>query len=99
MIKPQVHSAAGRIISMKNSNDTIENRTRDRSASTNYSTACPPPPPQLTVDVCYYYNVMYVYLSIQWTWFCHNEHCLLQEHVTEYHIYVYIYIYGHVTCL
>ena len=28
----QGHSAAGRIMSMKNSNDTIENRTRDLSA-------------------------------------------------------------------
>jgi hypothetical protein len=27
--QPQGHSAAGRIMSMKNSNDTIENRTRD----------------------------------------------------------------------
>jgi len=27
--RPQSHTAAGRIMSMKNSNDTIENRTRD----------------------------------------------------------------------
>jgi hypothetical protein len=30
--RPQGHSAAGRIMSMKNSNDTIGNRTRDLSA-------------------------------------------------------------------
>jgi len=29
LIQPQGHSAAGRIMSMKNSNDSIENRTRD----------------------------------------------------------------------
>ena len=29
MVRPQDHSAAGRIISIKNSNDTIGNRTRD----------------------------------------------------------------------
>ena len=27
--RPQGHSATGRIMSLKNSNDTIENRTRD----------------------------------------------------------------------
>ena len=31
LIRPQGHSAAGRIMSMKNSNDTIGNRTRDFS--------------------------------------------------------------------
>jgi hypothetical protein len=30
--EPQGHSVAGRIVSMKNSNDTIENRTRDLPA-------------------------------------------------------------------
>ena len=30
--QPQGHSAAGRIMSMKNSNDTNENRTRDLPA-------------------------------------------------------------------
>ena len=29
LIQPQGHSAVGRIMSMKNSNDTIGNRTRD----------------------------------------------------------------------
>ena len=29
MSRPQGHSAAGKIMSMKNSNDTIGNRTRD----------------------------------------------------------------------
>jgi hypothetical protein len=29
--RPQGHSAAGRVLSMKNSNETIENRSRDRS--------------------------------------------------------------------
>ena len=37
--QPQGHSAVGRIISMKNFSDTIENRTR--SASTSCATACP----------------------------------------------------------
>jgi hypothetical protein len=32
MNQPQGHRAAGRIMSMKNSNDTIENRTRDLPA-------------------------------------------------------------------
>ena len=44
--RPQGHSAARRILSMKNSNDTIGNRTRDLQtcsavASTNCTTACP----------------------------------------------------------
>jgi len=30
--RPQGHSAVGRIMSIKNSNDTIENRTRDLPA-------------------------------------------------------------------
>jgi len=30
--QPQGHSAAGKIMSMKNSNETIENRTRDLPA-------------------------------------------------------------------
>jgi len=34
------HTAEG-IISVKNSSDTIGNRTRDYSASTNCATACP----------------------------------------------------------
>ena len=40
--RPQGHNAAGRITSMKNSNDTIGNRTATfRSASTNCATAYP----------------------------------------------------------
>ena len=42
--QPQGHNAAGRIMSIKNVNDTIVNRTRDLpafSASTNCVTACP----------------------------------------------------------
>ena len=45
--RPQGHSAAGRIISMKNSNDTTENRTRDLPA---YS-AVPQPTVQLRYRV------------------------------------------------
>jgi len=45
--QPQGHSAAGRIMSMKNSNDTIGNRTRDLPACSavsqpNSATACSP---------------------------------------------------------
>ena len=52
-VDPQGHSAAGRIISMKNSNDTIGNRIRDLSACG----AVPQPtaPPR--------YKDMYIYLS------------------------------------
>jgi len=32
MSRPQGHSAAGRIMSMENSNDILENRTQDRPA-------------------------------------------------------------------
>ena len=45
--RPQGHSAAGRIISLKNSYDTIENRTRDLLA---YS-AVPKPTVQLRYHV------------------------------------------------
>jgi hypothetical protein len=43
--QPQGHSAAGRIMSMKNSSNTIGNRTRDRPtcSATNCATACPLP--------------------------------------------------------
>jgi len=34
MSRPQGHSATGRIMSLKNSNDTIENRTRDMQVCT-----------------------------------------------------------------
>jgi len=39
--RPQGHSAAGRIKSIKNCSDTIGNRTRNLPASTNCANACP----------------------------------------------------------
>jgi hypothetical protein len=42
--QPQGHSAAGRIMSMKNSNDTIENRTRDLPTCTSVLQPTAPPP-------------------------------------------------------
>jgi hypothetical protein len=45
---PQGHSAAGRIMSMKNSNDNIGNRTRDLSAcSAVPQPTAPPSAPQI----------------------------------------------------
>jgi hypothetical protein len=51
----QGHSVFGRIMSMKNSTDTIGNRTRDLPAcscspSTNSATACPQYPPIQTFE-------------------------------------------------
>ena len=52
MSKPQGHCAAGRIMSMKKSNDTIGNRTRDLPAcsAVPQPTAPPRAPIQLLVD-------------------------------------------------
>ena len=41
--QPQAHSAAGRIMSMKNSNDTIGNRTRDLPACSAVPQSTAPP--------------------------------------------------------
>ena len=48
--RPQGHSAAGRIMSMKNSNDTIGNRTRDlRTWSAVLQPTAPPRTPNLNI--------------------------------------------------
>ena len=41
--QPQGHSATGRIMSMKNSNDTIGKRTRDLTACSSVSQPTAPP--------------------------------------------------------
>jgi hypothetical protein len=53
--RAQGHSAAGRIMSMKNSNDTIGNRTRDLPACS----AVPQPtaPPRAPLKVAYKYEI------------------------------------------
>jgi hypothetical protein len=59
--RPQDHSATGRIMSMKNSSDTIGNRTRDvpacGSASTNCATSCP-----IIYVFIYVYICIYIYI-------------------------------------
>jgi hypothetical protein len=47
LTRPQGHSAAGRIISMKNSNDTIGNRTRDFPACSAVPQPAAPPLPHI----------------------------------------------------
>jgi hypothetical protein len=46
--RPQVHNAVGRIISMKNANDTIGNRTRDLPT---YSAVPQPTAPPRAPDI------------------------------------------------
>jgi hypothetical protein len=46
--RPQSHSAAGRVISMKNSSDTIRNRTRDLPACSAVPQPTAPPRAPLT---------------------------------------------------
>jgi len=48
MSQPQGHSAIGRIMSMKNSNDTIENRARDLPACR--AETQPTAPPRVAVE-------------------------------------------------
>jgi hypothetical protein len=51
MSEPQGHSAAGRIMSMKNSNNTIGNRTRDFPAcSAVPQPTAPPRAPRVYVE-------------------------------------------------
>ena len=47
--QPQGHIAAGRIMSMKNSNDTIGNRTRDLPAYTEVPHPTTPPRAPITM--------------------------------------------------
>jgi len=55
---PQGHSVAGRIMSMKNSNDTIGNRTRD--LPTCRSVPQPTASPRAPHSCCVWINIMYV---------------------------------------
>ena len=55
---PQGHSAAGRIMSMKNSSDTIGNRTRDLSACS----AVPQPTAPLRAALYFVFKNFFVYL-------------------------------------
>ena len=54
--QPQSHSAAGRIMSMKKSNDTIGNRTRDLPACSAVSQPTAPPRAPLYTTIGTYYS-------------------------------------------
>jgi hypothetical protein len=58
LILPQGHNAAGRIVSLKNSNDTIGNRARDLPA-------CSAVPYGVTCDI---WKKIKIYLRLQFFW-------------------------------
>jgi len=57
--QPQGHSAAGRIMSMKNSSDTIGNRTRDTAAC-----SAVPQPTNLSYEPEYLWSLLKTHLEI-----------------------------------
>ena len=72
--QPQGHSAAGRIMSMKNSNDTIGNRTRDLPAcNTVPQPTARSPTPYPTVPSLYFPYCMYRLTScLEFRIHCHH---------------------------
>ena len=71
--RSQVHSATGRIISMKNSNDTIGNRTRDLPVCSGSAlTTTPPRAPIIIVIIIIINSEVFLKISMSTAYICNQ---------------------------
>ena len=76
--RPQGHSAAGSIMSVKNSSDTIGNRTRDLPVFSAVPQPTAPPRAPILHIYIYIYTYIYIYILVFPTYICHFSIILTQ---------------------